>query len=46
MTGITEAHIEETALTWFKVLGYLTIPGPDIAPCEDAHERQTLFLLC
>ena len=38
---ITEAHIEETALTWFQALGYQTVHGPDIAPGEPAQERET-----
>ncbi len=36
---ITEAHIEDTALTWFEALGYQTIHGPDIAPGELFQER-------
>lgn len=39
--GITEAHIEETALTWFEALGYQTVHGPDMAPGEPAQERET-----
>ena len=38
---ITEAHIEETALTWFEALGYETVYGPDIAPNEEAQERES-----
>jgi len=38
---ITEAHIEDTALTWFEGLGYQTIHGPDIAPGEADQERET-----
>jgi len=39
--SITEAHIEETALTWFEALGYETVHGPDMAPGEPAQERET-----
>ena len=34
VSAITEAHIEETALTWFEALGYRTVHGPDIAPVK------------
>lgn len=41
MSSITEAYIEETALSWFQVLGYQTINRPDIAPGEGGQERET-----
>ena len=40
MTHFTESILEETALNWFKDLGYQIIYGGDIAPDEPAAERE------
>ncbi len=32
MTTLTEAHIEQTVLAWFAVLGWLTTHPPDPSP--------------
>jgi type I restriction enzyme R subunit len=39
MPGLTESHLEEAALSWFKELGYSLLHGPDIAPGELLSER-------
>ena len=40
MQTFTESTIEETALNWFKDLGYAIVYGGDIAPDESAAERE------
>ena len=37
---ITESVVEETALTWFENLGYVTAFGPDISPDGLSCERE------
>jgi len=34
-----ESTVEESALSWFKGLGYSIFYGPDMAPEEPAAER-------
>ncbi len=38
--SISEAEIEEAALSWLRSLGYTALFGPDIAPEEPAAERE------
>ena len=38
-TKITEADLEDAALTWLRELGYAVCFGPEIAPGEPAAER-------
>jgi type I restriction enzyme R subunit len=40
MTHFTESILEETALGWFKDLGYAVLFGGEIAPGEPAAERE------
>ena len=37
---VYESDVEETAIGWFERLGYEYIYGPDIAPGEQAEERE------
>ncbi|MCK9487479.1 MAG: type I restriction endonuclease subunit R, partial [Dehalococcoidia bacterium] len=39
MTAFTESVVEEAALEWFAVLGYVVAHGPEIAPGEVGAER-------
>ncbi|MDF0666330.1 MAG: HsdR family type I site-specific deoxyribonuclease [Nitrospira sp.] len=39
MTAFTESVVEDAALSWFEVLGYRVLHGPDIAAGEPAAER-------
>ncbi len=39
MTTLTEADVEEAALTWLRSLGWQTVHGPDIGPGGIAQER-------
>lgn len=41
MSQFTESVVEEAALEWFAELGYHVVHGPDIAPGEDAAERES-----
>ena len=43
MTGFNESIVEEAALSWFQVLGYAVIPGPQLAPGEPVAQW---VLLC
>lgn len=36
-----ESHVEDAALSWFEELGYSVGHGPDLAPGEQAAERET-----
>lgn len=38
---MTEAEIEEVALSWFRELGYAVAHGPEIAPGEPGAERDS-----
>lgn len=38
---MTEAEIEEVALSWFRELGYAVVHGPEIAPGEPGAERDS-----
>jgi type I restriction enzyme R subunit len=38
---LNEALIEEAALSWFQELGYVVLPGPQLAPGEPAAERES-----
>ncbi len=38
---LNEALIEEAALGWFQELGYVVLPGPQLAPGEPAAERES-----
>ena len=38
---IAEDIVEEATLSWLASLGYASIFGPDIAPCEPASERES-----
>ena len=50
MTHITEDHLEQAALDWFRALGYQVAFGPDIAPPPDGvaperdNYRQTILM--
>jgi len=50
MTRITEEHLEQSALSWFRELGYQAVFGPDIAPPPDGktperdNYRQTILM--
>lgn len=50
MTHITEDHLEQATLGWFRELGYQTAFGPDIAPPPDGiaperdNYRQTILM--
>ena len=37
---LTESTVEDATLAWFGELGYAVLHGPDIAPGEEAAERQ------
>ena len=39
MTNFTESVVEQAALAWFEALGYTILSGPEIAPGEQAAER-------
>lgn len=39
--SISESGLEQTALDWFKGLGYQVLHGPDLAPDGDAPERSS-----
>ena len=39
MSKLTEDHVEQAALEWFRELGYEIAHGPDIAPEGNAPER-------
>jgi type I restriction enzyme R subunit len=41
LARLSESHLEDTALTWFKELGYAVAHGPHIAPGEPAAERDS-----
>jgi type I restriction enzyme R subunit len=45
MSQFTESIVEEAALAWFAELGYQVVHGPEIAPGEDAAEREALARL-
>ncbi|QNI70298.1 type I restriction endonuclease subunit R [Cyanobium sp. NS01] len=38
---LNEAMVEEAALSWFQELGYVVLPGPQLAPGEPAAERES-----
>ncbi len=38
---LTEDTIEQAALEWLSAIGFEVIHGPDIAPGEDASERES-----
>jgi len=40
MPNFTESIVEQAALAWLESIGYLILPGPDIAPGEPAAERE------
>jgi hypothetical protein len=42
---IIETLVESTTLTWFASLGYASIFGPDIAPCELAAELEVFYTI-
>ncbi len=39
--SFTESVIEQAALAWLESLGYLIVPGPEIAPGEASAERES-----
>lgn len=38
---LNEYHVEDAALSWFEELGYSVGHGPNLAPGEQAAERES-----
>lgn len=40
MTSLNESVVEQAALAWLESLGYVIVPGPEVAPGEPQAERE------